>query len=136
MFQILISAPSPEILNALRAYISFVRHFASFDVNDEMQTFVQEDFVRERSTDQVQIHIKLNCSKKNYNNMVVSYPFKKKITSYLGENWQIIWEKNFFFIYYQYETHVQRKIWKMMQMIKLQFRVYSLLCILEHASYL
>jgi len=56
MFQILISEPSPEILNAFRAYISFVRHFASFDVNDEMQTFVQEDFVRERSTDQVQIH--------------------------------------------------------------------------------
>jgi hypothetical protein len=72
MFQILISEPSPEILNAFRAYISFVRHFASFDVNDEMQTFVQEDFVRERSTDQVQIHIRLNSTKKNYNNMVVT----------------------------------------------------------------
>ena len=45
--------PSAEVLNAIRTFISFVRHHATFDVTDEMQTFVQEDFVQERSADQV-----------------------------------------------------------------------------------
>lgn len=46
---------SPETLNRFRSYLSYVRHFAEFDVTDEMQTFVQEDFVRERSNSQTSI---------------------------------------------------------------------------------
>ena len=40
---------SPDMLNLFRCYISFVRNFADFEVSDAMQTFVQEDFVRERA---------------------------------------------------------------------------------------
>ena len=36
-----------ELLDKLRKYLTVVRHF-SFDVSDEMQAAVQEDFVRER----------------------------------------------------------------------------------------
>jgi hypothetical protein len=40
------------MLKLFRSYISSVRNFADFEVSDAMQTFVQEDFVRERSGNQ------------------------------------------------------------------------------------
>jgi hypothetical protein len=45
--------PSPEMMNRWRAFISLARHSTAFDVSDDMQNFVQEDFVRERAGNQV-----------------------------------------------------------------------------------